>query len=66
MNSVDYRPSTIATAAIFAASGKELTKQLLESEMGIISVDIVSCFFPQNFQFYKFIAYSMHHFSRNM
>lgn len=46
MNLVDYRPSTIATAAIFAASGKELTKALLESEMGVISVDIehvISC-----------------------
>ncbi|MQM14614.1 hypothetical protein Taro_047548 [Colocasia esculenta] len=37
MNLVDYRPSAIAAAAIFAASGQPLTKTLLEDKMGAIS-----------------------------
>lgn len=38
MNLIDYRPSTIAAAAILAASGEKSTKKLFESNTGFVSL----------------------------
>ncbi|XP_020580185.1 cyclin-D5-3-like [Phalaenopsis equestris] len=38
MNLIDYRPSTIAAAAIIAASGEESTKKLFESNTSVLSL----------------------------
>ncbi|PKU68748.1 cyclin-D5-3-like [Dendrobium catenatum] len=38
MNLIDYRPSTIAAAAILAASGEESTKRLFESNTNVFSL----------------------------
>lgn len=35
---LDYRPSTIAAAAILAASNEGLTKELVESKMATLSL----------------------------